>query len=70
MTTYEILKPFKDGRDIFEAGERRAMERERADKFARRGWVLVPGVTPDADVPQHQMLDIQNGRLGHSAETL
>ena len=68
--TYEILKPFKDGRDVFAAGERRAMEPERAEKFARRGWVLVPGITPEADVPKDVALDIHNGRLGHQAEKL
>lgn len=70
MELYEILKPFKDGRDSFAAGEKRAMDAARAAKFARRGWVLVQGVTPESDVPKHQTLEIEDGLIGHSAENL
>lgn len=68
---YDILADFKDGRDAFVKGERRALDRERAEKLAKRGWVAVEGVTPGLPViGQSLTLDVHNGRLGHNAQEM
>lgn len=62
-----ILTPFKVGRDSYAAGEVREIADDEALKFARRGWVLVEGVTPDPQTGGVLTLDIHNARLGHTA---
>lgn len=68
--SYRILQSFKDGKDSYVQGETRHMEPEAAMKFARRGWVLVDGVTPDPVTGGTLTLEIHDGRLGHASEIL
>lgn len=59
-----ILSTFLDGATRYEQGETRSMPDDTAVKFARRGWVLVDGVTPDAKTGGTLDLEIHNSRIG------
>lgn len=61
---YRILQTFMDGRTRYFAGELRHFDEEPTE-FAKAGWVLVDGVTPDEKVPTEFKLDVQSGVLGH-----
>lgn len=63
MALYPILKTFLDGRDRYVAGELRHFDEEPTE-FAKEGWVMVEGVTPEEKVPTEFKLDIQGGVLG------
>lgn len=60
---YRILQTFMDGRSRYVAGELRHFDEEPTE-FAKAGWVLVEGVTPDAKVPTEFKLDVNGGVLG------
>lgn len=65
-----ILTSFKKGYQSYEAGEVRSIPDEDAIVFARRGWVLVDGITPDAQTGGTLTLDIHKARMGTTSKGL
>lgn len=68
MAKHQVLEDFKDGRDTYFKGELREISRADAERFARLGWVLVDGVTPDPQTGGTLTIDIHNARMGHKSE--
>lgn len=72
MKRIEVLCTFKDGSDVFHAGETRFVPEGKAGYFCGLGWARdIDGLVATGEAkPADVKLDIQSGKAGHAVTKL